>query len=225
MERNCQKTTVSRKMANLLEKYLFRYQRPIVTDVEISALSKGTPDSRYGQIKRLLAQHKLIRIRRGLYCISDQFGQHTKPHPFELAQFIYGPSYISFESALSFHQLIPEAVYGITSACIQRSKTFNTPIGIYSYTKLPMLNFYLSVDLVSIDKTSFFIAKPWKALCDYVFYIKIEYKNLSVLCESLRIDLDELPLISKQEIAQLNAYYRNQRVSRFLAGLMNEGSI
>src|SRR5579863_1173434 len=99
-----------------LERTLQGYPRPYLTDAELEALLEGTPDSRYGKVKRLLAQGKLLHIRRGLYCLTDMLGYLIKPHPFELAQYIYGPSYISFESALSFYQLIPETVYTVTSA-------------------------------------------------------------------------------------------------------------
>src|SRR5437870_269064 len=111
-------------MLKLLERTLQDYPRPYLTEGELEALLDGTPDSRYGKVKCLLAQGKLLHIRRGLYCLTDLVGYLTKPHPFELAQHVYGPSYISLESALSFHQLIPETVYTVTSTTSKRSKEF-----------------------------------------------------------------------------------------------------
>ncbi|HSW71384.1 MAG TPA: hypothetical protein VLH77_05335 [Gammaproteobacteria bacterium] len=72
-------------------------------------------------------------------------GYLRKPHPFELAQYIYGPSYISLESALSFHKLIPETVYTVTSTTVKRSREFQTPLGVYSFLHLPPENFYVEV--------------------------------------------------------------------------------
>ncbi len=203
-------------MTGSLEDILYRYQRPWLTDVDISILYTCTPDSRYGQVKRLLDQGKLIHIRRGLYCLGEKMGHVIKPHPFELAQYIYGPSYISLESALSFHGLIPEAVYEITSTCIKRAKTFQTPLGVFSYTHLPSENFYLDVEIVTESNAQFFIAKPWKAICDYVFCYKKNWKGLAPLFESLRIDQDELPILSDIDMERLDAYYQNLRIRHFL---------
>lgn len=203
-------------MTGSLEGLLYHYQRPWLTDVDISMLSRGTPNSRYSQVKRLLAQKKLLHIRRGLYSLAETMGPRVKPHPFELAQYVYGPSYISLESALNFHGLIPEAVYAITSVCIKRSKVFNTPLGIFSYMRLPLENFYLDVEIVTENNNRFFIAKPWKAICDYIFCYKKNWAGIEPLCESLRIEPEELPILTAQEKERLDSYYHSQRISAFL---------
>ena len=159
-------------MANLLEATLQQYPRPYLTDIELATLLDGTPDSRYGKVKRLLAQGKMVHIRKGLYCLTNTIGYLKKPHPYELAQYIYGPSYISMESALSFHKLIPETVYTITSVTNKRAKEFKTPLGIFSYLHLPIKNFYTGVKLIKESGSQFFIATPWKAICDYIFCYK-----------------------------------------------------
>lgn len=203
-------------MSGALERILYNYPKSYLSDIDVSILIKGTPDSRYGQIKRLLAQKKLLRIRRGLYCLSDKIQPNTKSHPFELAQYIYGPSYISLESALSYHRLIPEAVYEVTSVCIKRSKIFDTPIGLFSYKNLYCEQFYTDVDVVIEKGAQFLMAKPWKAISDYIFLYKKNWDGLQSMIEDLRIDHDDLPLLNIQEMERLDAYYQNQRVSRFL---------
>ncbi|MES2614125.1 MAG: hypothetical protein V4591_01785 [Bdellovibrionota bacterium] len=190
-----------------------------MTDMELGALLGGSLNSRYSKIKRLVEQGKLLHIRRGLYCLTKEFGYTKKPHPFELAQFIYGPSYISLESALSYHQLIPEAVYTITSACSKRSKEFQTPIGVFSFSHLPSDSLYTEVDLVNSSEVQFFIAKPWKAICDYVFCYKKDWTNMEPLFESLRIDEEDLPELLYNEREILNDYYKNTRIKRFLKGV------
>ena len=155
-----------------LEKALRQHPQPYLTDAEIKALLGSTPDSRYGKIKRLLAQGKLLHIRRGLYCLTDEIGYLTKPHPFELTQYIYGPSYISLESALHFHGLIPEAVYTVTSGCNKRAKEFKTPLGIFSYLSLPAENLFTQVELIKEDNYRFFMAKPWRLFVITFFVTK-----------------------------------------------------
>lgn len=201
-----------------LEDTLRNNQRRYLTEVEVEALLDGTPDSRYGKVKRLLAQGKLLHIRRGLYMLTDKAGFLGKPHPFELAQYIYGPSYISLESALSFHNLIPEAVYTTTSVCIKRSKIFQTPLGEFSYLHVPGQDFYFDVKLITENSYRFFMAKPWKAICDYVFCYKKSWDSLEPLAKSLRINLDDLPYLPDGEIEMLDEYYHHTRLTRFLKG-------
>lgn len=206
-------------MANLLEKRLLTYPRPYLTDAELAALLDGTQDSRYSKVKRMLAQNKLLHIRRGLYCITDEIGYGKKPNSFELAQYIYGPSYISLESALSFHGLIPEAVFTTTSVSNKRSKEFETPLGLFSFQQVHFLDLYTAVDLIKENGYQFFMAKPWKAICDYVFCYRKDWKGIDPLLSSLRIELENLPFLNNDEVYLLDEYYHSQRMKRFLKGV------
>jgi hypothetical protein len=58
--------------------------------------------------------------------------------PMEIANPLYGPSYISLEYALSYYGLIPERVESITSVTTKRSKKFITPLGSFSYEHIPL---------------------------------------------------------------------------------------
>lgn len=208
--------------SRLLEKTLRNYPRPFLTDAELEALLDGTPDSRYGKVKRLLAQGKLLHIRRGLYCLTEEVGNPAKPHPYELAQYIYGPSYISLESALSFHHLIPERVYAVTSVTGKRSKEFHTSLGVFSYLHLSLENLYIDVERINENGYQFLVAKPWKAICDYVYCYKKDWNGLEPLFDSLRIELDQLPMLRDEEIRLLDEYYHNARVSHFLKGIQRD---
>lgn len=197
----------------IFENKLRYYPRPYITDKEIEMLWSNTADSRYGKVKRLLAQGQLLHIRRGLYCIAEH---PIKPHPFELAHFIFAPSYVSFESALAYHQLIPEAVYTITNACVKPSREFHTPLGTFSYLHLPLKNFYMEVELITENSYRFFIAKPWKAICDLVYCYKKDRNSLDSLLESLRINPQDLPPLRDKEREALKEYYHQHRLSQFL---------
>jgi len=187
-------------------------------DLEI-VLKSESADSRYSKLKRLIAKGDLLHLRRGLYCVGDKLGHPIKAHPFELAQYIYGPSYISLESALSFHKLIPEAVYTVTSACSKRTKEFDTPLGRFSYLHLPVENLYVEVELIKEGGYSFFMAKPWKAICDFVYCYKKNWSDLKPLSESMRINVEDLPVLKDNEVEKLEEYYHHSRISRFLKGI------
>jgi hypothetical protein len=200
---------------------LLEYPRAYITDVELTALLGGTAESRYGKVKRLIAEGKLLHMRRGLYLLTKLLGYSKKPHNFELAQIIYAPSYISLESALSYHQLIPEAVYGITSVCAKRSKSFATPLGTFSYLHIPLENFYTAVERIT-EPNLFFMAKPWKAICDYVFCYKKEWRSLEPLSNSLRISNEDLPVLEYENMEALKDYYRSKRIDKFLHAVIRE---
>ncbi len=214
-------------MTSQLEQKLRNYPKLYITDSELPALLEGSSDdSRHGQVKRALAKGVLLRIRRGLYAIPrGLFGRQTL-HPFELALKIYGPSYISLESALSYHHLIPEAVYTITSVTPKRATKFNTPLGLFTYTHLPPENFFVEVERREeegqLNKTIFFMATPWKAITDYVFCYKKNWNSLDPLVNSLRIEPESLPVLDQNLLDNLESYYKSVRITKFLRGVARE---
>ena len=164
-----------------------------LSDTEIAALVPGTPASRYNQVKRALASKDLIQIKRGLYQLSSRYRRQSV-NVYILSQKIYGPSYVSFESALSYHGLIPEAVHSISSACVKRARIFDTPVGRFEYIPIPIMVFLEDVERVEIDKQSFLMASPLKALTDYVYVNRLDWIGIKPILESLRIDREDLKL-------------------------------
>ena len=76
-------------------------------------------------VARSLKSNDFLRLKRGLFLFSKKL-RNGSISKLSIANKLYGPSYVSFESALSYHGLIPEAVYTTTSACFQRkSKILN----------------------------------------------------------------------------------------------------
>lgn len=78
------------------------YADRILRDQQIKRILGGSDDRRYGQVKRALQSGALIRIKRGLYVLAEQYREHPL-HPFALAQALVSGSYVSMETALAFH--------------------------------------------------------------------------------------------------------------------------
>ncbi len=189
------------------------------TTQELVALFPGSEDRRYGLMKRALASGEIIRIRRGLYCLAPKY-QKKSINLYTLAQLVYGPSYVSLESALSRHGWIPEAVHGITSASSRKSKQFTTPLGVFSYDRVPQRVFYAEVERVTdASGNAFLMATPLKALADYVYVQKKDWTGIKPAISSLRIELGELEQITGDTLEVLAGNYSNSRVTRFLEGL------
>jgi predicted transcriptional regulator of viral defense system len=86
-----------------------------------------------------------------------------------IANKIYEPSYISLESALAYYEVIPETVFGVTSASSRKTKHYESPWGVFSYRSIKpqyMIGYQV---VVSGLGTKFKIASLEKALLDYLY--------------------------------------------------------
>src|SRR3989338_2198082 len=128
-------------MNKLTELVVANIPKDIFTDLDLINLIGGSDDKRYGLVKRACASDGIVRIKKGLYCLSPKY-QRRKINLYQLAQYIYGPSYVSMESALSYHGWIPEAVHTLTSACVKKSRDFMTPLGAFNFRRVPSAFFY-----------------------------------------------------------------------------------
>jgi len=173
-------------------------------------------------LKRAVASSEIQRLRRGLYYLSAKYLRHSIG-PLTLAQRIHGPSYISLECALSYHGWIPEAVHVITSTSLGRSREFETPLGLFSFTRVPQQEFFVGVTRISGEgDDSFFMANPLKALSDYVYVNRRDWVSVEPLIRSLRVGEQELASLRKQHFDELACVYNSERVCRFLAGLRKD---
>ncbi|MCF7899607.1 hypothetical protein K9L05_03095, partial [Candidatus Babeliales bacterium] len=143
------------------------------------------------------------------------------PNDFELALNIYGPSFVSLESALSYHGWIPEAVYTTTCVTLKRSKEFKTPLGIFSYKHVPSDQFYLGVERTVIKPNIIiFIASPYRALADFIYTRKKTWKNIFELEADLRIENETLIESDQKMLELLIKNYPSRRVREGLKKIL-----
>jgi predicted transcriptional regulator of viral defense system len=192
------------------------------TSQDVVALFPESPDTRFGLVKRAIAGGEIIHIRRGLYCLAPKY-QKKKINLYALAQHIYGPSYVSLESALSWHGWIPEAVYTLTSVSSGKSKEFKTPLGTFSYDRVPQSVFYSGVERSSDEAGNIFLmATPMKALADYVYVNKKDWTGLKPAVESLRIEPEAIESVTSDDIDALTYSYTSRRIQKFIKGLRKD---
>lgn len=139
------------------------------------------------KISRDIRDGKLFKIINGLYeTVSNTPG-------YLLAGSIYGPSYISFEYALSYYSLIPERVSTITCATCdkKKKKEYTTNFGTFTYRDVPVLAYHEEILLKKDNNYSYQMATPEKALCDKLYtlaplnnFANLEHK----LFRDLRLD-------------------------------------
>lgn len=107
---------------------------------------------------------RIIRLKRGLYVRSADDG--AIPLPLLIANHLYGPSYVSLQTALRHFGLIPERVYEIQSMTIKHGRSFDTPLGRFSYTSCGVDYFPIGIQQGHKGEDAYLIATPEKALCD-----------------------------------------------------------
>ena len=166
----------------------------------------------HDKIKRLVESKELIPIVKGLYETDSTISGHY------LAGAICGPSYLSFEFALSFYGLIPEAVYTFTSASFmkRKSKEYKTPFGYFTYQDIPKYAYPLGVKIINENGYTFQIATPEKALCDKLYSLsplQNQSELQSLLFDDLRIDQNEFNKLNKEDIEVLAEKYKSSNVT------------
>jgi predicted transcriptional regulator of viral defense system len=138
-----------------------------------------------------------------------------------VANRVYSPSYVSLESALSYHQLIPEGVFSVTSVSSLVTRSFDTPLGRFVFRHLrPEL--FFGYQLLEFDGQRIKMAEPEKVILDYL------YLSPSLVSEadmkSLR--LNNASFIQRINVNRLENYLRlfqnkqlEKRVGRLLTVL------
>lgn len=157
------------------------------------------------KISELVKAGQLVLLKKGLY-VPGVNAELPVPEPFLIANHLYGPSYVSLESALSYWELIPERVYEISSITLKASKTYKTPKGRFSYQHIPFPYYSFGVRSVELQpKQVALVASPEKAICDKIITtsgisLRSPGQAMDFLVEDLRIDRDRLTVLNKKAI-------------------------
>lgn len=177
------------------------------------------------KLTTMIKSGEVVRLRRGLFLAGDSTSYSIKT----LANKIYGPSYISFEYALSYYNLIPERVETVTCATCAKNKNkrFDTPVGSFLYRSIPKAVYPYGIIRKEEGDNPFLIATKEKALCDTLSKIggiaSIETLT-SLLFKNLRMDREELLTVNMEDMAFLAPLYRKKILNLFLEYLKTEVS-
>ena len=168
----------------------------------------GSPKSK---LSRMAKSGEYFPITKGIY----ETNRHTPAYL--LAGSIYCPSYISFEYALRFYGMIPEAVYTVTSATFEKKKKFETVFGTFTYRDIPSEAFPLGIRLLQEGDYFYRIAEVEKALCDQLYTVPPlpNTKELFLhLTENLRIEESELKKLDTLKICEYSAAYHSTNIKK-----------
>ena len=164
------------------------------------------------KINREIKKGNLIKIINGLYETDSSVKGYL------LAGSIYGPSYLSFDFALSYYGLIPEKVTAFTSATCnkKKKKNYNNQFGTYLYRDVPTKVYPIGIKIIEEGSYSYQIATPEKALCDKLYTLQ-PLKNMkeleNILFNDLRIAQDEFDKLNLHEIEEISNFYNSTNVN------------
>jgi len=164
------------------------------------------------KLSREVKSGKYIRLKRDLYETDRDVPRVA------LAQAIYGPSYISFDYALSFYGVIPEFAHNVTCATFgkHKDKTFETDICNYYYSDVPKKVYPIGVECRNAQGYSYHIATIEKALCDKLYKIPPTTKISDfeeLLFDDIRFDEMVINDLDRALISTLSEYYKCRNVS------------
>lgn len=168
---------------------------PIFTTQQVKSIFRNTSGTNVlVQLNRWSKNGEIIRLKRGLYIFKT-----AKVEEYAIAHALYNPSYVSLESALNHQGVIPDIPETLTSICSTTPRTFATPLGKYSFSRIqPKLFSGYSLISDPMSGMPYHVASPAKALLDLI-YVR-NYRSIM----DLRVDWTA---INKTEIKKYLLMY------------------
>ncbi|NDY74176.1 hypothetical protein DO021_20165 [Desulfobacter hydrogenophilus] len=169
------------------------------------------------KIRGLIKNKDILRVKKGLYVLGKEY---NKPYnKYILANQIYGPSYITGQSALAFWNMIPERVELIISMTTKRKKLFETPVGRFSYLYCHKKVFNIGIKLEHTgDQKRILIASPEKALSDIIAtqtQISSE-KEMKEFLQLMRLEYGDIKKLDSSLLEEIKAGYKRQSMNLLL---------
>lgn len=197
----------------------------VFSQVQLTRLLEGTPQRRYNLVNRALQHGELLQLRRGLYLLAVQL-PNKLPHPFVLAQALQSGSYVSFETALSFHGWIPESV-PVTLSVVpgrRRLEVDHPALGLFRFYPLALRpgHFLEAVDRHTLNGQTALVAQPLRALLDIVCLRKLAIDSIQTLTRSMRIDDGFLMQTKSPTWQALQRVYAHKRMATAIDALQLE---
>ncbi len=146
------------------------------------------------------------KARKGLYFLTD-----NPPSEFEIANKLYQPSYISFESALSFYGIIPETIFEIISATPRITREFTVNNLKFSYKKIKK-DCFVGYQPKKIQNAIILIAEAEKALADLLYFVALGKRDFGYE----RVDLKK---IKKQKLMNYAKGFKNKKVFELIKNI------
>lgn len=160
------------KLVELQEK-LINSRLKVFTKLEFKRIMGISRIAAQKLLERYTQKGVLVRLKGGLYAQKINY-----PSGYLIANKLYEPSYISFETALAYYNLIPETVYSYTCATTKTTREFTAGHSHFVYHKIKRRAF-TGYRLTSIAGVNALMAEKEKALADYLYFVFLRRKKIN----------------------------------------------
>lgn len=191
-----------------VEKELKKRNIQVFTPLEFQRIFKISYYASKSFINRCVKRRLFTKLKNGLYTLSG-----TEIPKFLIANKLYMPSYVSFETALSYYNVIPEVVYTITSATTKASREFKTQENLFIFHRIKKEAFFGYMPK-RINNIIVLLAEPEKALLDYLYFVILKKKTFN--------DRLKIKGVSKVKLLKYAKYFKNDRLAQFAKGLYDK---
>jgi predicted transcriptional regulator of viral defense system len=173
------------------------------------------------QLSRWVASGRVVRIHKGWYTLNEPF-RHVRLDMAVIACTIKEGVYLSLQSALAFHGMIPEYVAETTCVTTGRPHLLDTPLGRIRYRHMKG-DVFFGYAQVSSGPQSAYVAVPGKALLD-LLYLTPGSEHSAYLKELRLQGTENLDLPELQRMATRFGAPRLVRAVDVLGGLVDQWS-
>lgn len=201
------------KPLSIREELLKRKIR-IFTNLEFARIFGLTPDQTEYSLRELTREGLLARLKKGFYVLKTD-----PPLEEEVANALYKPSYISFEYAMAYYNIIPEMIYQITSATTKPTRLFTVGHTAYSYYSIKP-KAYTGYILSQRGERRFYIAEEEKALIDYLYILSLGQRAVAG-ARSLNERL-EIKSLSKDRIWMYSKLYNWPKLDKLVEEVLSK---
>lgn len=214
-------TSLTLRDSHLLEDAIIAYGDVASFD-QLAALSGMEREYARKRISQLAAQGWLVRIKKGLYALSDLSSRgFLRLSQYTVAQLLVEESYVSFEAALQYHGMYDQLLQTVGSVACKQYKTTEVGDSTYRFTKTSTAFFY-GWETVVIEWHQVKMATAEKALLDILMFERTTY-TADLVLETLR---DQQQALNRN---RLHAYLARstltvQRICGFLFDLVGVDS-
>ncbi len=171
--------------------------------MDLSKISDMEKDSIKVAISRAVKDKRVVKLINSLYT------QNINNVPWEnLAINIYSPSYVSFESALSYYNILSQQTISLTLATKKRRKNINihNQAIVYRHIRNDLFWGY-------IKKDDYLIAKPEKAFLDLAYISLNGYGHFDP--EEMNLDL-----LDQEKIKKYLKKFNNKKLDKLISSIL-----